>query len=120
AQDRILCAKRDDDAFRKFIYNQDCNVVLLRLYLRFKDKSRYYLEKETLTNPDSEKILSVFQQPGASNVEIRKSKASSDEVDLYTYFAADSVDNKEMMEFPRDNIGKIWDKIEGNPVSAWL
>jgi len=119
-RDRILCVKRDDDVFQEYMYNQNCQVVLLRLYLRFKDKSRYYLEKETLTNPGSEKILSVFQHPEASNVEIRKSKASSSEVDVYTYFAADSVDNKQMMEFPRDNIGKIWDKIEGNPVSAWL
>jgi hypothetical protein len=119
-QDRILCVKRDDETFRKFMYCQDCHVVLLRLYLRFKDKSRYYLEKETLTNPGSEKILSAFQHPEASNVEIRKSKASSDEVDLYTYFTADSVDDTDMMEFPRDNIGKIWDKIEGNRVTAWL
>lgn len=119
-RDRILCVKRDSDIFREFMYRQDTDVVLLRLYLRFKDKSRYYMEKETLANPDSEKILSVFHHPQASNVEIRKSKASSDEVDLYTYFTADSADSDGMMEFPRDNIGKIWDKIEGNRVSAWL
>jgi hypothetical protein len=64
--------------------------------------------------------MSVFHHPEASNVEVRKSKAASEDVELYTYFTADDADQNQMMEFPRDNIGKIWDKIEGNAVSAWL
>jgi len=118
--DRILCVKRNDETFRKHMYHQGSRVVLLRLYLRFKDKSQYFMERETLTNPDSEKLMSVFHHPEASNVEVRKSKAASEDVELYTYFTADDADQNQMMEFPRDNIGKIWDKIEGNAVSAWL
>lgn len=118
--DRIQCVRRDSEVFRKHMYHQGSRVVLLRLYLRFKDKSQYFMERETLVNPDSDKLMSVFHHPEASNVEVRKSKAASDEVELYTYFTADDTDQSDMMEFPRDNIGKIWDKIEGNPVSAWL
>jgi len=118
--DRIQCVKRDSDIFRKHMYHQGSRVILLRLYLRFKDKSQYFMERETLTNPDSEKLMSVFHHPEASNVEVRKSKAASDDVELYTYFTADDANEDAMMEFPRDNIGKIWDKIEGNAVSAWL
>ena len=65
--------------------------------------------------------MSVFHHPEASNVEVRKSKAASEDVELYTLTSQPMTPTKmQMMEFPRDNIGKIWDKIEGNAVSAWL
>ncbi len=58
--DRIIAAERGDPAFREHVYNQQSRVVLLRLYIRVKAKSRYFVHRETLTNASALELLTAL------------------------------------------------------------
>jgi hypothetical protein len=117
--DRIIAAKRVDRAFQDAIYDLDRNLLLLRVYLRVKNQSRYFLKREILANPSSENLIKALSDSMASHVEIRKARASSLSVEVYRYYDQAATDPS-ALEFPRDSIGKVWDRIEQNPIARPL
>jgi hypothetical protein len=119
-KDRFLVTARGEPAFGHFMYNLGCDVLLLRLYLRVKEKSRYYLKQHMLTNPTSKELLDAFHDELPSNVEVRKSKASSTTVQVYKYYTHALLGDSEALELPRDSIGRLWDRLEMNPLTSAL
>ncbi len=119
AEDRFISARRDDPAFRDSIYNQQRDCLLLRLRFRLKDRSVYYRKHTQRVNPPSAELLALLQDSGVSNVEIRKRKAADDTVDVYQYYTSATGDAA-AEEFPRDSLGKLWDRLEANPITAYL
>jgi len=117
--DRILAVKRGERAFRDAIYDLDRHLLLLRLYVRVRNQSRYFLKRETLTNPPGEDLIEAFNDKMASHVEIRKARASSSAVEVYRYYDQAGGDSS-AVEFPRDSIGKVWDRIEQNSIARPL
>ena len=85
-QDRFISATSDEPAFRNHVYNLHANVVLLRLFLQVKPRSRYYVHKEVLNNPRSGELLDALRDGRATNVEIRKSSASTNKVTVSKYY----------------------------------
>lgn len=119
AEDRLVSARRDDPAFSECIYNLRRDCLLLRLRFRLKDKSVYFRKHTRRVNPTGAELLALLQDTGASNVEIRKGKAAGDSVDVYQYYTS-STGDAAAEEFPRDALGKLWDRLEANPITAYV
>jgi hypothetical protein len=113
-KDRLIVAAREEPAFRDRIFDLKTPLLLLRLYLRIKPKSRFYLQTEELDEPSSATLLAALRDPQASNVEIRKSQAASRMVRVSRYYHELSQSQSPMLELPRDNLGRLWDRLEEN------
>jgi hypothetical protein len=118
--DRIVSAARANDDFREHIYNQRSRAVVLRLYLLVKPKSRYFVHRETLENAPASSILSALSDPQAANVEIRQSSAASAKVTVARYYKDPRDSSSPALELPRDALGRLWDRLEENPITSFL
>jgi hypothetical protein len=117
--DRLVTAERQDPAFGAGMYNLAADLLLLRLRLKTAAKSRYYAKELRLTNPSSAAILGYFHDTRPSNVEVRKAGSATDTVHVYQYFTA-AAEGEGALEVPRDAIGRVWDRLEENPVASPL
>jgi hypothetical protein len=120
ANDRIISARRDDRAFREHVYNMTSRVVVLRLYLLTKPKSGYSCRSETLHKPTASDIMTALRDPEATNVEIRQPRAASTKVTVARYYRGQARTSSPAFELPRDSLGKLWDRLEENPVASYL
>jgi hypothetical protein len=118
-RDRFLAATRQEQAFREYVFNLQADVLLLRLYLRAKPKSCYYVRRETWKAPGSGELLRALSDGRATNVEVRKSSASSDTVTVSRYYKEPGASSS-VLELPRDALGRLWDRLEENPVTSFL
>jgi hypothetical protein len=119
-RDRFIAASRADAEFRDHLYNPASEVLLLRLYLRVKDRSRYFVRREEVEGAGSGAILSTLRDERAANVEIRQSNASSGKVQVYRYYSEAGASPSPVLELPRDSLGRLWDRLEENPVTSFL
>jgi hypothetical protein len=119
-RDRLTAARRDEPTFREHVFNLQADVLLLRLHLRTKPKSRYYVCRQTLKAPASAEILAALRDERATNVEIRKSRASSDTVTVSRYYKDPGQTAGPVLELPRDALGRLWDRLEENPVTSFV
>jgi hypothetical protein len=118
--DRIVSAGRDEGAFRENVYNPRSRVVVLRLYLRTKPKSSYYVRRETRKDAGAGDLLAALRDRDAANVEIRQAHAKSDKVTVSKYSTEPSGPSGPAQESPRDALGRLWDRLEENPVTSFL
>jgi hypothetical protein len=118
--DRLMVATPDEPAFRDHVYDQQSPILLLRLYLRVKPKSRYFVHKEQWQGPTGAELMSALQDNRATNVEIRKSNAKSPNVQISKYYKAANETPFQVLELPRDSLGRLWDKLEENAVTSFL
>ena len=120
AEDRFIAAARKDAAFGQYMYNLAAEILLLRLTVRVKEKSRYFIKVLQLPNASSQELLSFFHDEKASNVEIRKAKASSAEAKISLYYTEGIEGDAAALELPRDRLGSLWDRLEANPIASVL
>lgn len=118
--DRIVSAGRDEEAFRENVYNPRSRMVVLRLYLRTRPKSSYYVRRETWKNAGADELLAALRDRDAANVEIRQAHAASDTVTISKYSNEPSGPSGPAQELPRDALGRLWDRLEENPVTSFL
>jgi hypothetical protein len=138
--DRLIMAKRDDPAFQEHVYNPGSALVLLTLDLRIKPKSRYYVRRQELESPLSADIVGALRDEQATNVEIRKPSAAGTKLQVSRYYnepqhgappgdfpssplsqgGTGGGGNSASVELPRDSLGRLWDRLEENPVTSWL
>jgi hypothetical protein len=119
-KDRFLTANREDPAFGHYLYNLAADVLLLRLHVRVKERSRYYVREQELTDPSAQQLLSYFHDPGPSNVEVRKSSSAARVVKVSRYYSDHGGPDGAALEVPRDALGRLWDRLEENPVTSVL
>jgi hypothetical protein len=119
-RDRVVSATRHDRDFAENVYNLRSPVVVLRLYLRGKPKSRYYVRRETLTGATAADLLAALRDRDATNVEIRQGHAASPKVTVSRYYTELDGAKGAALELPRDALGRLWDRLEENPVTAFL
>jgi hypothetical protein len=86
--DRIISAAREEPAFREHVYNMQSRVVVLRLYLLTKARSRYFIDRQTLESPSAGALLSALSDASATNVEIRQGHAASARVTVARYYTS--------------------------------
>jgi hypothetical protein len=120
AEDRFVLAKRGEPAFGRYLYNLTAEVLLLRLTLQTKDKSRYYVRQLQSANPTNQEILGYFHDDRPSNVEVRKAGSAADAVTVYQYYTQQADGDGAALELPRDAVGRLWDRLEENPISSAL
>jgi hypothetical protein len=120
AQDRFIVARRGQSGFGQYMYNQGADVLLLRLYLRVKPKSCYYVRRQELSNLPSADVVSFFHDGEASHVELRKAGAAASTVTVSRYYAEAPETSAANLEVPRDRLGSLWDRLEENRLTALL
>jgi hypothetical protein len=119
-EDRFLHAARIDPAFQEHMYNAKSRVLLLRVHVAVKEKTCYYRKHYRLEAPTSQDILDAFKDSWAANVEIRKSRAAERAVCVSKYYNEPPPGEVDALEFPRDTLGRLWDRLEANPITAAL
>lgn len=120
-EEKFIVTSRLEKTFQNYIFNTTSQVILLRLYLEVKPKARYFPSKVKLSQPNSQVLIDALCDNTVSNIDIRKSKADSDIVYINKYYSKSQEKiMSEGLEFPRDSIGGLWDKLEKNPVTSWL
>lgn len=117
---RFVLARRGDTIFREAMYNTRRHLLLLRLTLRVKPKSKYFVRRSTMENPSADEVQQLFDDQEASNVEIRKNQAASTAIDVSRYYIDTVADGQNTMEMPRDSIGRVWDRLEETPIVSPL
>jgi hypothetical protein len=120
AKDCFIAATRKDAAFGHYMYNLSADVLLLRLTVRVKEKSRYFVKTLELVSHSGREVLSYFHDKKPSNVEIRKARASSNEVKVSLYYSEQAGGDMAVLELPRDTLGSLWDRLESNPITSAL
>jgi hypothetical protein len=120
-EDRAFSAKADEPDFGKYLYNLSADVLVLRVEIQVKDKSRYFVKKQGATNASGAEVWDCFHDRTASNVEVRKAGAATQQIQVYRYYTevADGA-GSETLEVPRDRLGRLWDQLEENPISSVL
>lgn len=118
--DRYILATSDDPEFRDNVYNMASTLLVVRLWIRVKPKASYFVHKQALTGATSEQLLDALRDTQATNVEIRKSKASGNTVQLSKYYKAATETSGDVLEIPRDSLGRLWDRLEENAVTSFL
>ena len=118
--ERMVRARRQEPAFQKYAYNQGAEVLLLRLVVRIKPKSRYFVHKEVVEDPDAQQLVEALQDPDATNVEIRQASASTSTVTISRYYKDPCDTRGAVLELPRDALGRLWDRLEENRATAFL
>ena len=119
-EEQFVLARRGDSIFRQAMYNTRRHLLLLRLTLRVKPKSKYFVRRSTLENPTADEVQQLFDDKEASNVEIRKNQAASSAIDVSRYYIDTVADGQNTMEMPRDSIGRVWDRLEETPIVSTL
>jgi hypothetical protein len=119
-EDRIIAACRYHPAFRRYMYNLTADVLLLRLKVQIKDKARYFVKRETMVSPSSRQVWDCFHDRKSSNVEIRKSGSAAKTVNVSKYYTDIPAEESALLELPRDSLGRLWDRLEANPLSSML
>jgi hypothetical protein len=136
--ERFLMGTRDQPAFRDYVYNLETPMLLLRVCMRVKPASQYFVCRQEWENPSGPDLLGALLNPKASNVEIRKAQAASAKVRVATYFntavnhshLTSGVDTSVVssasragstaVEIPRDSLGRLWDRLEENRLTSFL
>jgi hypothetical protein len=118
-RDRLVTAACDEPDFRDHVYNRDAGVLLLRLYLRVRPKERYFVQAQIVDNPGAAELIAALCDTRAANVEIRKARAGSRAVTIARYYTGPD-HAASALELPRDRLGRLWDRLEENPVTSFL
>ncbi len=119
-QDRFILATSDDPRFRENVYNFASPMLVLRLWMRVKPKATYFAHTQELENADSDQIVEALRDTRATNVEIRKSAAGSNKIQLTKYYKSLTETTAPALEMPRDSLGRLWDRLEENAVTSFL
>jgi hypothetical protein len=64
--------------------------------------------------------MAIFHDGRASNIEIRKARAADRAIDVRKYYTQPPEGAADVLPFPKDKLGRLWDKLEANPVSSFL
>ena len=118
--DHLLSVWRDQPKFREAMYDPTSGLLALRLRLRTREKSRYFVRKEMLTSPAADELWGMFSDSDAANVEIRKSQAAAHELEVSRYYTVNDDVETDLLEVPKDRIGRLWDRLEENRITSYL
>ena len=122
-EDRLRVVRRGDEAFSRYLYCPDSKALVLRLTFRVRDKTRYFMTESTVLDSTPTDIVRELNDPQASNVEIRKSHAADRSVTIRKYYEQEDggdVQSGDLMELPKDSLGRVWDRLEETPVVSTL
>ena len=112
-------AARGEPLFQNTMYNRRSGLILLQLIFRVRQATQYFVQKTEQTAPSAADVWNLFCDEETSNIEVRKNRAASDEIQIAKYYPGNS-DSTDRLSVPRDTIGSLWDRLEENRVTAYL
>ncbi|MEZ6131882.1 MAG: FAD-binding protein [Planctomycetaceae bacterium] len=112
-------ASRGEPVFQNTMYNRNSGLILLQMILKVRDITDYFVQTTTLTSPSAEQVWNLFFDEEASNIEVRRNRAASEEIRISKYYTGTG-DAADRLSVPRDTIGSLWDRLEENRVTAYL
>jgi hypothetical protein len=120
AKDRLIVTDHGDPAFRRYVYDTTADVVLLRLCCRVKRRGNYFLQTQEAIAPTAAELLTALCDQRAANVEVRKASTRADAPVRIHRFYLRASDAEAALQVPRDSIGRLWDRLEENPITSFL
>ena len=117
--DRLRVLRRGTPEFARAMYAADSGLLVLRLRLRIRPQSRFFMKQEVVEAPSADDVWKIFVDGDAANIEVRK-RAAADSVVQVSRFYPSAANDPELLEVPRDSIGRIWDRLEENPLTSYL
>jgi len=93
---------------------------VLQLGLRVKPKTRYFIRRQEVRGPTADDILRILRDREATNVEVRQARAGADTVQVSRFYNDPGDTAAPVLELPRDQLGRLWDRLEENPVTSFL
>ncbi|MGC3967871.1 MAG: hypothetical protein QM775_11015 [Pirellulales bacterium] len=114
-RDRFIVLRRGTAAFAATMYAPQSDLLVLRLRLRLRPQTRYFMQRNELAEPDATTVWNAFADAAATNIELRKPAASAAVVQVAKFYAS-AGDGADVLEVPRDSIGRLWDRLE----ECWL
>src|SRR5262249_25642672 len=97
-RNRFIATSREEPEFQDRVYNLRKDILLLRLCLKVKSKSRYFVQRQELVNPHGRQLVAALRDCRASNVEIRQASASSYKIKVSKYYNSPEASNSPVME----------------------
>jgi hypothetical protein len=117
-RERVFSARRGDGLFEDAMYNRHQPWLLLRMTLLTQPRTAFAMSERKLESPSADEVLEQFEDPQASHVEIRKSRAVDSSVVVRSWRVCEPVNG--VATLPRDQIGRIWDRLEETPLISSL
>lgn len=117
-QERFFAADRGDRLFEEAMYNRRHPWLLLRMTLLTQPRTAFAMTERNLEAPNADQLLEQFEDPRASHVEIRKSRATDTGVVVRAWQVSELAGGTSAL--PRDRIGRIWDRLEETPIASSL
>jgi len=118
-RDRIVSVRYDDPDFVQTMYAAHSGMLALRLRFRTRPQSRYFMSRYVVESPTAADVWRLFDERGASNIELRKASAASSALQVSKFYQGDD-ESDELLEIPRDSIGRLWDRLEENRLTSAL
>src|SRR5262249_56369205 len=81
---------------------------------------KYYVRCLEREGPSSTELLDDLRDTRATNVEIRKAKASGTSVRVNKYYNDPGAAQSPVLELPRDALGRVWDRMEENALTSFV
>lgn len=120
----FVSARRGSSVFQDAMYHRSSPWIALRLTLRTQTRQNLKVETKILEDPSSAELCDQLRNPEASHVEIRKTRAADSKVTVRAYYSGEQADSgsaqRTTTDLPRDQIGRLWDRIEQTPVLSTL
>lgn len=115
----IVNVSRDDALFRDTMYNPGSGLIVLQLTFSIHAERDYFVTRTEYSQPDADTVWNVFSDAETSNIEVRKNRAAADEIQVLKYYTGGE-SSEERLSVPRDSIGRLWDRLEENRLTAYL
>lgn len=116
----FVSARRGSGVFQDAMYHRSSPWIVLRLTLRTQARQNLKVETTVLNDPSAAELCNQLQNPDASHVEIRKTRAADSKVTVRACYSGEQTDTdsaqRTTTDLPRDQIGRLWDRIEQTPV----
>lgn len=120
----FVSARRGSSVFQEAMYHRRSSWIALRLTLRTQVRQKLKVETKILYDPSAAELRAQLLNPDASHVEIRKTRAADSKVTVRAYYSGEQADSNSAQrtttDLPRDQIGRLWDRIEQTPVLSTL
>lgn len=114
----VVDAHRGDALFADTMYHPGSDLIVLQLTFSIHPERDYFVTRSEFHQPDAETVWGVFQDEETSNIEVRKNRAAADEIQVLRYYTGEGGEDR--LSVPRDSIGRLWDRLEENRVTAFL
>jgi hypothetical protein len=119
-RDQFIVLRRGTADFAKAMYAPHSPLLALRLRLRIRPQTRYFMRRDEIVEPDAAAVWDAFNDTAATNIELRKPAAAAAVVQVAKYYASAVDAGPEVLEIPRDSIGRLWDRLEENRLTSYL